>query len=96
LVFVTSVLDYFRHILLKANIDLLASFLYRLFCRSLENGRVPSSLKSAYITPTVKKVGLDATDLNLKFYRSISNLSVVPINCLSDWFQFVLTVSPIE
>ena len=61
--------------LLKANIDLLAPFLCRLFCWSLENGCVPPTLKSAYITPIVKKVGLDPTDL--KSYRPISNLSVV-------------------
>ena len=61
--------------LLKANIDLLAPFLCRLFCWSLENGCVPLTLKSAYITPIVKKVGLDPTDL--KSYRPISNVSVV-------------------
>jgi hypothetical protein len=41
----------------------------------LENGCVPSTLKSAYITPIIKKAGLDPTDL--KSYRPISNLSVV-------------------
>jgi hypothetical protein len=61
--------------LIKANIDLLAPFLCRLFCWSLENGCVPSTLKSAYITPIIKKAGLDPTDL--KSYRPISNLSVV-------------------
>ena len=62
--------------LLKANIDLLAPFLCRLFCWSLENGSVPSlTLKFAYITPIVKKAGLDPAEL--KSYRPISNLSVV-------------------
>jgi len=59
---------------LKANIDLLAPFLCRLFW-SLENGCVSSSLKSAYITPNVKKVCLNPTDL--KSYCPISNLSAV-------------------
>ena len=61
--------------LLKDNIDILAPFLCRLFCWSLENGDVPTTLKSAFITPIVKKAGLDTADL--KSYRPISNLSVV-------------------
>jgi len=36
---------------------------------------VPQSFKSAYITPLLKKAGLDNTDV--KSYRPISNLSVV-------------------
>ena len=61
--------------LLKANVDILAPFLSRLFCWSLENGVVPSTLKSAYITPILKKSDLDPSDT--KSYRPISNLSVV-------------------
>ena len=53
--------------LLKANVDLLAPFGCRPFCWSLENGCVPSTLKSAYIIPIIKKTGLDLTDL--KSYR---------------------------
>jgi len=42
---------------------------------SLCSGRVPQSFKSAYITPLLKKAGLDNTDT--KNYRPISNLSVI-------------------
>ena len=41
----------------------------------MENGCVPPTLKSAYITTIVKKAGLDPTDL--KSYHPISHLSVV-------------------
>ena len=41
--------------LLKANADILAPFLCRLFCESLGSGEVPLTLKSAYITPILKK-----------------------------------------
>ena len=61
--------------LLKTNVDLLAAFLCHLFNWSLEHGVVPSSVKAAYITPTVKKANMDPTDP--KSYRPISNLSVV-------------------
>ena len=39
----------------------------------LEHGVVPSSMKSAYITPILKKADLDSSDP--KSYRPISNLS---------------------
>jgi len=61
--------------LLKKNADVLAPFLCQLFNWSLEHGVVPSSFKSAYITPLLKKADLDAADV--KSYRPISNLSVV-------------------
>ena len=61
--------------LLKAHADDLAPFLTRLFCWSLEHGSVPSRMKSAYITPIVKKGGMDSADA--KSYRPISNLSVL-------------------
>jgi len=61
--------------LLKSNVDDLAPFLSRLFCWSLENGIVPSRMKSAYITPALKKADLDSADT--KSYRPISNLSVL-------------------
>ena len=61
--------------LLKANADILAPFLYQLFCKSLESGTVPLTLKSAYITPILKKADLDPADP--KSYRPISNLSVL-------------------
>ena len=45
------------------------------FTRSLECGHFPSVYKAAYITPLLKKSGLDATDV--RSYWPISNLSVV-------------------
>jgi len=61
--------------LLKKSVNVLAPFLCWLFCRSLERGVVPSSMKSAYITPILKKADLDSSDP--KSYRPISNLSVL-------------------
>ena len=61
--------------LLKDNVTLLAPFLTRLFCWSLEHGVVPSRMKSAYITPILKKADMDSADS--KSYRPISNLSVL-------------------
>jgi hypothetical protein len=61
--------------LLKVNVDILAPFLSRLFCWSLRPGAVPSTLKSAYITPILKNS--DLNPLNTKSYRPISNFSVV-------------------
>ena len=46
-----------------------------MFTWSLEQGVVPSSFKSAYITPLLKKADLDPADV--KSYRPISNLSVI-------------------
>ena len=48
--------------LLKKSVNVLAPFLCWLFCRSLEHGVVPSSMKSAYITPILKKADLDSPD----------------------------------
>ena len=61
--------------LLKENVGLLAPFLSRLICWSLEHGVVPSGMKSAYITPILKKADMDPADT--KSYRPISNLSVL-------------------
>jgi len=61
--------------LLKANVDILSPFLCQLFNRCLEHGIVPSSCKSGYVTPLLKKVDLDAADV--KSYRPITNLSVL-------------------
>ena len=60
---------------LKSSVDILAPFLSRLFCWSLEHGVVPLKMKAAHITTTLKKVDLDPTDA--KSYRPISNLSVL-------------------
>jgi Reverse transcriptase (RNA-dependent DNA polymerase) len=61
--------------LLMADVDILSPFPSRLFCKSLECGDVLSVLKSAYITPILKKVDLDPADP--KSYQPISNLSIV-------------------
>ena len=63
--------------LLKENVDLLAPFLSQLFCWSLQHGVVPTTmkLKSAYITPILKKTDMDPAET--MSYRPISNLSVL-------------------
>jgi hypothetical protein len=61
--------------LLKQVAVLLSLFLCRLFNWSLERGVVPSSFKSAYITPLLKKADLDPSET--KSYRPISNLSIL-------------------
>ncbi len=60
--------------LMKLSVEVLAPFLCRLFNWSLQSGIVPSTFKSAYITPLLKKADLDPADT--KSYRPISNLSV--------------------
>ena len=67
--------DPFPTWLLKKNAEALAPFLCRLFSTSLECGVVPSSFKSAYITPLLKKADLNPAEASS--YRPISNLSVV-------------------
>ena len=61
--------------LLKANANILSPFLCQLFNSCLEHGTVPSSFKSGYVTPLLKKADLDAADV--KSYRPITNLFVV-------------------
>jgi hypothetical protein len=61
--------------LLKSNVDTLAPFLVELFNRSLALGVFPEAFKAAYITPLLKKPDADPSDV--KFYRPISNLSVL-------------------
>ena len=61
--------------LLKDHVDALAPFLVELFNRSLQLGVFPSGFKAAYVTPLVKKPGLDPADA--KSYRPISNLTVL-------------------
>jgi len=60
---------------LKQVADLLSPFIAELFYRSLLSGHVPARFKEAYITPRIKKPGLNAADVNS--YRPISNLSVI-------------------
>jgi len=52
----------------------IAPYLSELFNRSMTADHFPSSFKEAFITPVIKKAGLDATDV--QSYRPISNLSV--------------------
>jgi len=59
--------------IVKSCKDLLAPFLSDLFNRSLSEGYVPKSQKTAYITPHLKKRGLDKNEN--KNYRPVSNLS---------------------
>jgi hypothetical protein len=53
----------------------LAPYLSELFNRSMKTGHFSSSFKSAFITPRLKKAGLDAADAGS--YRPISNLTVI-------------------
>ena len=71
----SSTIDPFPTAELKLISDLLAPYITELFNRSLASGQVPKCFKHAYITPIVKKSGLDNADLCS--YRPISNLPVL-------------------
>jgi len=60
---------------LKEVAELLAPYFVELFNRSFATGQFPSTFKEAFITPIVKKPGLDVNDV--ASYRPISNLTVV-------------------
>lgn len=60
---------------LKQVVDLLAPYITELFNCSLASGHFPAGFKEAFITPIVKKAGLDTSDVSS--YRPISNLSVL-------------------
>ena len=60
---------------LKQTADLLAPYIVDLFNRSLAAGHFPAVYKQAFITPVIKKPGLDAADASS--YRPISNLPVL-------------------
>ena len=70
-----SVADPIPTYVLKRIAHMVAPFIVALFNRSLKSGCFPVSFKQAFITPILKKSGLDSTDLNS--YRPISNLSVL-------------------
>ena len=53
--------------------DMLAPFISQLFNRSLGVGYVPASQKTAFVSPRLKKRGLDSSDN--KNFRPVSNLS---------------------
>ena len=61
--------------MLKDNTDAPAPFLVTLFNKLLSGGVVPVQFKQAFITPLLKKPDADLADV--KFYRPISNLSVL-------------------
>ena len=52
----------------------LATFLTELFNRSMSAGHFPATFKEAFITPAIKKPGLDAMDA--QSYHPVSNLTV--------------------
>jgi hypothetical protein len=60
---------------MKQVADLIAPYIAELFNRSLTAGHFPAVFKEAFITPIIKKAGLDTTDVSS--YRPISNLSVL-------------------
>jgi len=68
-------LEFYALQLCRISIRSIRSFLCQLFNRCLEHGIVPSSFKSGYGTPLLKKADLDAA--NVKSYRPITNLSVL-------------------
>ena len=62
-------------VLMKQTADVVAPFVTELFNRSLSTGHFPAAFKKAFITPIVKKPGIDATSASS--YRPISNLPVL-------------------
>ena len=68
----TCSLDPFPTALIKLNISAISPLITKTINRSLQSGLVPSALKTAIITPLLKKPSLDPD--NLTNYRPISNL----------------------
>jgi hypothetical protein len=71
----SSVADPIPTFVLKRIVGLIAPYIVELFNRSLEAGQFPICFKEAYITPILKKPGLDSTEVGS--YRPISNLPVL-------------------
>ena len=71
----SSAADPIPTFVLKKIVDLIAPFVAELYNRSLIAGHFPNRFKEAFITPIVKKPGLDCADVSS--YRPISNLSVL-------------------
>jgi len=71
----SSAADPIPTFVLKRVIDLIAPFVADLYNLSLTTGHFPSTFKEAFITPIVKKPGLDSADVSS--HRPISNLSVL-------------------
>jgi len=72
----SSAADPFPVSVLKGVSALLTPFLMYLFNRSLSTGCVPASFKDSFVTPILKKSGLD--EASPSSYRPISNLSLFP------------------
>jgi hypothetical protein len=71
----SSAADPIPTFVLKRIVGLIAPYIVELFNRSLEAGQFPICFKEAYITPILKKPGLDNTEVGS--YRPISNLPVL-------------------
>ena len=71
----TCQLDPLPTYLVKSSMPALTSLITDIIHSSLTSGVVPSSLKTAAITPTIKKPGADPNDLNN--FRPISNLPFI-------------------
>ena len=71
----SSVADPLPVSVLKQVADDIAPFLMELFNRSLAAGHFPSAFKEAFVTPVIKKPGLNAAEVSS--YRLISNLMVI-------------------
>ena len=87
---------------LKQIVDVIAPFITELFNRSIQAGHFPTTFKEApFITPIVKKPGLDATSGSS--YRPISNLPVlskllerlVVRQLMADGVPFICCSSPV-
>jgi hypothetical protein len=61
--------------LLQSIADLVAPYVARLFNQSMHSGCFPAAFKNAFITPIIKKAGMDAGEVGS--YRPISNLPVL-------------------
>ena len=71
----SCILDPLPATLLKQHFDLLLPIILKIVNLSLESGYFPSSLKTAVLSPLLKKANLDHEVL--ANYRPISNLKVI-------------------
>jgi len=71
----SSTVDPMPVAVLKNVADLLTPFLTHVFNRSLATGNVPACFKDSFVTPRLKKSGLD--EASPSSYRPISNLTVI-------------------